>query len=228
MRCTRSVPKLIFISHATADLAVATDVRSLLRILGFDSFVAHVDIELSQDWISKILDTLRKCDGLVYLLSESSQNSDWTDQEVGCAIDRDIPIIPLSINVGPWGFVSRFQAKRWVTSASQDEYNRIKPNVRSLGAALVERDLLSVNGLIEMLGNSESFTDAIIRQIVLERVKQFSYNQLNWIMELVANNENLYNCTTVRRWVSRLLSENRETISAGRVAALRQVGIRSA
>lgn len=220
------MPKRVFISHSTEDLAVAIDVRALLQKFGIEGFVAHVDIELSQDWVARIIDSLRRCHGLIYILSKSSQNSDWTDQEAGFALEREIPVIPLSIGEKPWGFVSRYQAKRWNVLASEDEYSRLKPNARTLGVALVETRLMTLNELIRLFGSSTAYKEAILRQVVLDRVEGFSFSQVGWILELVAANKNLYNCTPVRNWIPRLVKENRGAVSYQSRARLVNVGIK--
>lgn len=199
------MPRTIFVSHSIEDLQVATDVKALLRVFGFDGFVAHQDIELSQEWISRIVEALNSSVGLIYLLSDASKASDWTDQEAGFALCRNVPLIPISLGAGPWGFVSRYQAKRWHLSDSTSEYSRLKPNAAILGGALIDRGLLSVDELIATFGSSTSFTDAILRQLVLERRDDLSTGQVSQIIGLVAGNDELYRCVPVKNWMPRIL-----------------------
>ena len=47
---------------------------------------------------------------LVALLTEDFSDSNWTDQEVGVAIGRKVPIIPVKLGRDPYGFIGKFQA----------------------------------------------------------------------------------------------------------------------
>ncbi len=58
-------------------------------------------------------------DGFVALMTESFHESDWTDQEVGFAFARGVPIIAVRLGKDPYGFIGKFQAlsSTWATSA---------------------------------------------------------------------------------------------------------------
>ena len=47
---------------------------------------------------------------LVALLTEGFSESKWTDQEVGVAFGRNVPIIPIRMGKDPYGFMGRYQA----------------------------------------------------------------------------------------------------------------------
>ena len=47
---------------------------------------------------------------LVALLTSGFHESEWTDQEVGVAIGRDVPVVPVKLGEIPYGFIGKFQA----------------------------------------------------------------------------------------------------------------------
>lgn len=52
-------------------------------------------------------------DALVALITENFHGSFWTDQEVGIAIGRNIPIIPVNLEENPRGFIANIQALKY-------------------------------------------------------------------------------------------------------------------
>jgi len=49
-------------------------------------------------------------DAFVALLTEGFHESDWTDQEVGYALGRSVPLIAVKLGKDPYGFIGKFQA----------------------------------------------------------------------------------------------------------------------
>lgn len=50
------------------------------------------------------------CHGLVALLHDKFHESKWTDQEIGFAMGRGVPIFSVRYGQDPYGFIRRFQA----------------------------------------------------------------------------------------------------------------------
>jgi hypothetical protein len=82
---------LIFISYSTKDKKLARIIYNKMS-LKYNLFLAHDDIKISDEWRSIILDNLKKCDYLVTIVTENFLKSCWTNQEVGFALARNIPI----------------------------------------------------------------------------------------------------------------------------------------
>ncbi len=74
-----------------------------------DAFVAHEDIEPSLEWQREIEIALRSMHALVALITSDFHASEWTDQEVGWAFGRSLPVIPAFLGVDPYGFVGKLQ-----------------------------------------------------------------------------------------------------------------------
>lgn len=91
-----SSPVRIFISHHHEDAQFAGALRDLLKgRFGIDAFVAHDDIDPSAKWRESIRRALDSCHFLVALLHDSFHMSQWCDQEVGWAMGRGIPVMPV-------------------------------------------------------------------------------------------------------------------------------------
>ena len=100
----------LFVSHLTQHKQVAADLQNFLLTYGIDAFVAHADIKPSVEWRNEIELALSTCDVLIALLHEGFNTSEWTDQEVGFAIGRRLPVLSIQFNQPPYGFIGRFQA----------------------------------------------------------------------------------------------------------------------
>lgn len=99
----------LFISHVHTNKASAAALKDSLLRYGITSFVAHEDIHVSTEWRTEILRALMSMDALTAIVSSDFKNSNWTDQEVGAAIARDIVIIPINKGLQPYGFLEQFQ-----------------------------------------------------------------------------------------------------------------------
>src|ERR1700728_902268 len=81
----------LFVSHLATYRAFAADLQTALLDLGISCFVAHNDIEPTEDWQTQIQLALATCDSLIALLHPGFHISNWTDQEIGFAMGRGVP-----------------------------------------------------------------------------------------------------------------------------------------
>ncbi|HVB34845.1 MAG TPA: toll/interleukin-1 receptor domain-containing protein [Patescibacteria group bacterium] len=77
---------------------------------GISAFVAHTDIRPTKEWQEEIAIALASMDAFVALLTEKFHTSEWTDQEVGYALGRGVPLIAVKLGEDPYGFIGKFQA----------------------------------------------------------------------------------------------------------------------
>lgn len=103
-----------FLSYSVVDRHVAAAVKVALAELGVDAFMAHEDVQVSQQWRDRILSELNVMDVFLPLLSAAFRSSDWTAQEVGVAIGRpEVLIIPTSVDgTVPYGFIGAIQGRK--------------------------------------------------------------------------------------------------------------------
>jgi hypothetical protein len=100
----------VFISHLSSKQAEAASLKVALAEYGIDAFVAHADITPTSRWENTIEDALRTCHSLVALLHPGFHKSNWTDQEVGFVMGRDMPVFAVRLGEAPYGFLAKFQA----------------------------------------------------------------------------------------------------------------------
>ena len=81
----------LFVSHLALHRDEAAQIQSAFLRCGVSCFVAHNDIEPSEEWLAQIETALATCDSLLALLHPKFHESQWTDQEVGFAMGRGVP-----------------------------------------------------------------------------------------------------------------------------------------
>src|ERR1017187_3416876 len=100
----------MFLSHKSEVKKETAILKDALRLFGIAAFVAHEDIHPTKEWQDEIENALATMDGFVALITSSFHESDWTDQEVGYALARSVPIIAVRLERDPYGFLAKFQA----------------------------------------------------------------------------------------------------------------------
>jgi hypothetical protein len=93
----------VFISHLASKKETAAELKDALEAFAISAFVAHEDVKPAKEWQDEIELALRTCDCVVALMDEGFHRSKWTDQELGFAIGRDLPIIPINMGTEPYG-----------------------------------------------------------------------------------------------------------------------------
>lgn len=102
-----------FVSYAHVDRLIAGQTKQVLDSAGFSTFLAHEDLEVSEEWRECLLQELRRCRLFVPLLSQSYVASVWGTQESGFISSRlhEVVIAPLSLDgTRSNGFLSHVQS----------------------------------------------------------------------------------------------------------------------
>lgn len=109
----------LFLSHKSEVKKEAAKLKERLNHFGISCFVAHEDIHPTKAWQDEIENALASMEGFVALMTETFHDSDWTDQEVGFAFARGVPIVAVRLGKDPYGFIGKFQALSctWLSSA---------------------------------------------------------------------------------------------------------------
>jgi hypothetical protein len=98
------------VSHSAKQRDEVGDLKRELRILGIDAFVAHDDINPTDEWRDVIELALRTCEAMTAYLTSDFHPSRWADQEIGAGLARSILIIPIRKGETPYGFMGKYQA----------------------------------------------------------------------------------------------------------------------
>ena len=104
-----------FISYSHSERHVASMVSNALESIGVESFMAHDNLRINEEWRERILREIMQCDLFVALISRAYKESAWCDQEAGLAVGRqpDMPVFPISLDdTDPYGFLGKWQGLR--------------------------------------------------------------------------------------------------------------------
>jgi hypothetical protein len=205
-----------FVSYSTIDKVVGGQVKSLLEGHGMDCFLAHEDLEISDEWKLRILDELRVCHVLVVLLSKSFRESQWGPQEVGVVVGRgSVPIIPLSIDgTIPFGFISHIQSKLIPSTGPTEE----------LVIAPIRRNLphLVLPGMIQDVAKAGNFRWA---EVVMKRLvplfPALNQDELDALVAASIDNGQVWSAADCRvDYLPKLIAMHRSRIRPEQLRAL--------
>lgn len=201
---------LLFISHWHEEKDVAVELKSTLRILGFQGFVAHEDIEPTREWEDEILRALKTCCALAAITSPGARSSAWVNQEIGAVVIRERPVFSIAHGSAPWGLLYRFQSVRWKRAppgktGKAVEREVLEANLPALCKALKGFNLLTTSHLVEGLGASWSFEEArVVVQLIHESGKLEAEQALR-LVYLASQNQNITGCWEAQRKLPPLL-----------------------
>jgi len=157
-------------------------------------FVAHHDIDPTEDWQIRIKDELLEMDGLVALMKQGFEKSVWCQQEVGAAVGRKVPFISIKQGIDPPGLVSKYQALEDNGKSSSQLAKEIcevfltKPGIGpKITASLVQQLDVSTNydrscELVTLIKDSSHITADVKEhmQSIAKRNNQVYDAYLNW------------------------------------------------
>ena len=161
-----------FISHVSTHKELAHDLKRQLSSLGVASFVAHDDIEPMKEWELEIEKALFSMDVLLALMSPDFRNSKWTDQEIGVAIGRRVPVVAFRLGTDPYGFIGKYQA----FSVGNDT-SRMASEVFRNWLMGYSSEINAVDAYIRALSDAENFAASNKLASYLDCVPQLSEAQ---------------------------------------------------
>lgn len=117
--------KKIFISHRDTQKKAAKKLASEILVdKNYTCFVAHESIRVNEDWKKEIEKALYTMDALVCFITKDYYKSLWTNQEIGFALAKGVPIFLYSHDMtDPQGFHANIQA---IKSNTKDLVENIK------------------------------------------------------------------------------------------------------
>jgi hypothetical protein len=199
----------IFLSYSHLDKNLAGKIKKGLHQYGVNAFLAHHDIEPSEEWADRILKELRNCDVFMPILTKHFNHSKWTDQETGCALILKKLILPLKVDIDPQGFISRYQAH----SLNMDD---VAKSLRVVMKALSKRPRIGNlvrNALIEVFASSDSFESAKQNTELLLSFKEFNMDQVKKIIQHTINNDQIYRCFKAQKLLRNFVDEYKDKLN---------------
>ncbi|MBB1127252.1 toll/interleukin-1 receptor domain-containing protein [Thiospirillum jenense] len=176
-----------FISYQTDDKHIAGQIKIALERIGINAFLAHEDIEVSEEWRIKILEEIKTADIFICLLSKNYIASQWCTQEAGIAAFRtDMTVIPLSLDgTTPPAFLSNIQSAK------------IDPNSFEIKAIIPAFIKISFSkGIaitIQMIRSSPNYRRAEENfRLILPHLDKLSLQQGHALLEGAMQNDQVY------------------------------------
>lgn len=160
----------IFISHLATEKIAVKNIKIELGKYGLVCFIAHEDIEPTKEWQKEIEIALTTMDALVAFLTPGFNESKWTDQEIGVAIGRKVPIVPLKVGIDPYGFIGKYQALQAKDLMPKD----IAREIIELLSVKPQIAFKISNALVGRLEDSSSWAESKRIMDLIEECHQFS------------------------------------------------------
>lgn len=170
----------VFLSHKTEVKNETAKLKAKLKLFGISCFVAHEDIDPTQEWQTEIENALNTMDSFIALLTDSFHDSNWTDQEVGFAFGRGVPIISVRLERDPYGFIGKFQALSSSWIEAPDKIVQI----------LIKNDAM-VNAYIEAIKDCKKYDDSNKLSELLPYIEKLSQSQIDNIIGAFNSNSQI-------------------------------------
>lgn len=158
----------VFLSHKSEVKKETAALKDGLRLFGISCFVAHEDIHPTKEWQDEIENALASMDGFVALMTENFHDSDWTDQEVGYAVARGVPIIAVRLGKDPYGFIGKFQALSSTWPAAVEDIVKI----------LIKNDQM-LNAYVLALRNCQNWDSGNTLAKALPSIERLTSSQID-------------------------------------------------
>ncbi len=180
----------VFISHRDDYKKEARELGEALEEYGMACFIAHDTIAPLAEWRDQIMKGLETMEAMIVFMTDDFQDSHWCQQEVGFALGKNTPIVPLKLGrKDPPGFISHLQAMRGSTDNPLAAAKGLFPLI---GKALGRQERLN-EVLITAFCDSPSFSDTKERFNRMDSsVKVLTGPQLQQIIEAFASNSQLH------------------------------------
>lgn len=194
----------LFISHLSSSKEQTQALKRYLKDYGISGFVAHKDIKPGKEWLVEIERALHSMDSLAAVITPEFSKSEWTDQEVGFAIGKNLLVIPIQKDTTPHGFISKYQAinsRGMVASEVAKEVFLLIANHPKTGAKLA-KDL--ANQILE----STTDSDAIQKLEKYRKFESLPRTQLEKIRANSKRNPIIYQSELFRDQLNKLLKDH--------------------
>ena len=196
----------IFLSHRDKHKGIAHDLAEALAPFGISSFIAHDAIKPMREWEKEILNALMTMEVMVVLLTDDFHESEWTNQEIGFALGKGVPIICVKVgSIDPCGFIGSKQALK----APYDEISTVAPKIHRALINEIGQEGRLKEILIESFISSPNYVETMERlERLTHTVDRLTDKEFERIKEGYAGNPQLYCCGGIHNrgnWFKRYL-----------------------
>lgn len=203
------IDKKIFLSHSDKDKKIAAELKSKLVEHDLVVFLAHEDIDGGSDWVSKLYEEIQNSKIFIMLLTKNYHSSNYTDQEVGIAINCKKTILPICVDeTRPYGFAFNKQA---IVCSLPFEDSKIEKIVNITKMDVIpESSYLDV--LISKLVNSNSFAESATISTQIKKYDVFSESQLVQLTSAL-NNPQVQYSYVADAIINKIIGDNLEKVN---------------
>lgn len=187
----------LFISHLSKDKVFLSDLKDALAYRGVAAFLAHEDIEPTKEWQSEIELALRSMQAMVVFLVNGFNESKWTDQEVGWAMGRGVLVIPIKVEIDPYGFMGKYQALR----GQRDQASSLAEMIIDLLARNPQTHNAMRGALVHAMRHARSFNGAQMLKGMLTQMRDYTEAEKQMLLEAVEQNGQVSGAWGVSEWI---------------------------
>lgn len=119
----------VFISHSTSDQGLVTDLANLLTKFGVEVFVAERYLAPGEPLDRQVFTQIDRSDCIAVLLTQNGLRSNWVQQEVGFALGKNKPVIPVVEKGSNQKNLAALQITKYI------EYDPVQPHQALLNAS---------------------------------------------------------------------------------------------
>lgn len=113
----------VFISYSRKDIAFARVLHDALKARSLDTWIDWQDIPPSADWLAEVYQAIDSANTFVFLISNTSINSEICSLEIAHAIKNSKRLVPIVLHdVDPKVLPSVVASLNWVFFREQDEF----------------------------------------------------------------------------------------------------------
>ena len=181
----------LFISHRDIHKVAAKELADALEAYGISAFVAHDTIEPMSTWQAEIIKGLETMEIMLAFVTDDFHESIWTNQEIGFALGRNIPVVSLKLEKrDPGGFIGSLQALK---GRLENSVNSAPEIYKLLSEKLGNKDRLQ-SALISAFLASPDFSETKRRFDRMDGViSSLSDGEVEQIIRGFAENDQLHN-----------------------------------
>ena len=117
----------IFISHSSADAAIAEEVCALIESKGKKCFIAPRDIRSGKEYAEELMNGIDNAEALVLLMSNSANQSPHVLREVERAVSKSIPVLVYKLEEVELSKSMEYflMTHQWVNAKQKGDYSEI-------------------------------------------------------------------------------------------------------
>lgn len=176
----------LFLSHKATVKIEASELKKALASYGISAFVAHEDIEPTEEWQREIERALFSMDALAAILTDDFPDSAWTDQEVGVALGREVPVIGVRVGKDPYGLMGKWQG---LGGCSLKNPAGMAANIHNLLHKRLSDKSGLFTGALEVYKTSKSFQASGENVKLFTRFEKLESTQIDAVLAAYRANE---------------------------------------